>query len=404
VLLALALSTIAAGAAAQDADYAPDGESWNGLSRFVAIARERSARVEIPARLDVGTLTAEDALIILAPSDELPAASLTELMRAGGRVALGDDFGRGDTLLRTFRIGRGRPNRAEALRLRGNEELLVARPSAGHPLTEGVRALVTNHPMVVYHPDLEPIFSFGERDAVVLAGAVGGGRLVTLGDPSVLINNMLELRGNQRFAENLVDYLDGGRGGRLFVITPGAELVGRYGEPGADRPLHDLRALLERLAEAELPESVLRIMAAAIAGILMVLAAGVLPRSSPYAGAAMFARPSVPGGFAGRVDWFAQRPQNLADPAMVYKLELEIELHRRLGLIAPVSVEDVAARMKARGMRAEDVNGATRLLRELADLREQWERGTSGDALPEARFRRIVASGEALLEKVRRLG
>lgn len=405
--LALALlGTFALGtltARAQDADYAPEGEAWNGLSRFVAIARERAA-LEVPARLDIGTLTPADAVIIVAPREDLPASGLTELMRAGGRVALGDDFGRGDSLLRTFRIGRGRPNRAEALRLRGNEELLVARPSAGHPLTEGVRALVTNHPMVVYHPDLEPIFSFGERDAVVLAGAVGSGRLVTLGDPSVLINNMLELRGNQRFAENLVDYLDGDRGGRLYLITPGAELVGRYGEPGADRPLHDVRAMLERLAEAELPEGALRIMAAALAGILMVLAAGVLPRSSPYVGAAMFARPSVPGGFAGRVDWFAQRPQNLADPAMVYKLELEIELHRRLGLIAPVSVEDVAARMKARGMRAEDVNTATRLLRELAELREQWERGTNGDALAEARFRRIVASGEALLEKVRRLG
>src|SRR5690606_20633598 len=140
-----------------------------------------------------------------------------------------------------------------------------------HPLTEGVRALVTNHPAVVHHPDLEPIFSFGERDAVVLAGAVGAGRLVTIGDPSVLINNMLELRGNQRFAENLVDYL-AERRGRLFVITPDAQLVGRYGEPGADRPLHDLRALLERAAAAELPEGALRIVAAALAGILLVLA------------------------------------------------------------------------------------------------------------------------------------
>ncbi|UJR79036.1 DUF4350 domain-containing protein [Sandaracinus amylolyticus] len=403
-LLALALVAIAARAGAQDADFAPESDAWNGLGRFVAIARERGVTLEIPARLDVGTLQPADALVIVSPNDELPAASLTDFMRAGGRIALGDDFGRGDTLLRTFRIGRGRPNRADALRLRGNEELLVARPSAGHPLTEGVSALVTNHPMVVYHPELEPIFSFGERDAVVLAGAVGAGRLVAIGDPSVLIANMLELRGNRRFAENLVGYLEGERGGRVFLITPGAVMVGRYGEPGADRPLHDVRAMLERLADVELPESALRIAAAAIAGILMVLAAGVLPRSSPYAGAAMFARPSVPGGFAGRIEWFSQRPANLGDPAMVYKLELEIELHRRLGLIAPVSIDDVANRMKARGMRADDVESARRLLGELAELREEWERGTRGDALPEARFRKILASGEALLEKVRNLG
>ena len=343
-------------------------------------------------------------MIVVAPEADLPATGLTDFMRAGGRVALADDFGRGDTLLRTFRIGRGRPSRDDALRLRGNDELLIARARAGHPLAEGVRALVTNHPQVVYHQDLEPIFAFGDHDAVVLAGAVGAGRLVAIADPSVLINNMLELRGNRRFAENLLRYVAGESGGRVFLVAPSGALVGRYGEPGADRPLHDARVLLERLAAATIPPSAMRIAAAALAGILLVLAAGALPRSSPYVGAAMFARPSAAGGFTGRVYWFSERPANLGDPAMVYKLELETELHRRLGLVGPVSAEGVAERMQARGMRAEDVGTARALLSELAELREDWERGTRGDALPEARFRRIVASGEALLDKVRKLG
>ena len=118
----------------------------------------------------------------------------------------------------------------------------------------------------------------------------------------------------------------------------------------------------------------------------------------------MFARPSIAGGFTGRVYWFSQRPANLGDPAMVYKLELETELHRRLGLVGPTSADEIATRMKAKGMRAEDVDTARALLSELAELRERWEHGTGGDALPEARFRRIVASGEALLTKVRKLG
>ncbi|MDQ3035408.1 MAG: DUF4350 domain-containing protein [Myxococcota bacterium] len=391
-------------ARAQQRDFGPENEQWNGLSRFVAIATERGVALEIVTRLDMGTLRPEDAVIVLSPEQDLPATALTEFMRAGGRVALGDDFGRGDSLLRTFRIGRGRPNRADALRLRGNEELLIARPNAGHPLTQGVSALVTNHPQVVYHQDLEPIFSFGEHDAVVLAGAVGSGRLVAIADPSVLINNMLELRGNRRFAENLLTYVAGDGGGRVLLVGPSAVLAGRYGEPGADRPFHDVRALLERIAVAEIPPGALRIAAAALAGILLVLAAGVLPRSSPYVGAAMFARPSIAGGFTGRVYWFSQRRANLGDPAMVYKLELETELHRRLGLIGPVGADEIATRMRAKGMRAEDVDTARALLSELAVLRDRWERGAGGDALPESRFRRIVATGEGLLNKVRKLG
>lgn len=404
VIAAAASTALALPARAQSGDdFAPDNDRWNGLSGLVEIARGQGVELELVERLDIGTLRPEDALIVVAPEEDLPAASLTELMRAGGRVALADDFGHGDSLLRTFRIGRGRPNRADALRLRGNEELLVARAAAGHPLTEGVTALVTNHPQVVYHQDLEPIFAFGERDAVVLAGAVGAGRLVAIADPSVLINNMLELRGNRRFAENLVGYVAGEGGGRVLLVPPRGRIVGRYGEPGADRPLHDLRALLEHLAQAELPPGALRVLAASLAGILLVLAAGVLPRSSPYAGASMFARPSVAGGFVGRVEWFSQRPANLGDPAMVYKLELETELARRFGLAWPVSPEQIAARMKARGMRAVDVEGARALLAELAALREEWERGTRGDALAEARFRKIVRDGDALLAKVRTL-
>lgn len=395
---------VASGAGAQD-DFEPRNESWNGLSRVIAIAAENEVRLEVASRLDVGTLRPEDALIVVAPRQDLPSGPLTDFMRAGGRIALADDFGRGDSLLRTVRIERGRPNRTDALRLRGNDELLVAVPTGGHPLTQGVRALVTNHPQVVYHPNLEPIFAFGARAneaAVVLTGAIGSGRLVAIADPSVLINNMLEFEGNRRFAVNLLRYLDGGRGGRIVLVPPTGTIAGRFGEPSADRPLHDLRASLERVARAELPERALRVGAAALAGILLVLAAGMLPRSSPYVGGAMFARPTVSGGFTGRVEWYARRPANLGDPALAYKVELESELHRRLGLVGRVGIDEVIARMKAKGMASNDLDAARALLAELGQLQDELDHGTRGDALTEAHFRRIVRAGEALLDKLRR--
>lgn len=405
-VLATLIALSAAGVSAQSRDdFEPANERWNGLSRFVAIARGDGTPLEVVDRLDVGTLRPEDAVLLIAPREELPAGPLTDFMRAGGRVAIADDYARGDSLLRTFRIGRGRPNRADALRLRGNEELLVARPIAAHPLSAGVAALVTNHPQIVYHQDLEPIFACGspqdaQREAIVLAGAVGNGRLVAIADPSVLINNMLELGGNRRFASNLGTYLAGQRGGRLILVPPHAPVAGRYGEPGADRPLHDLRAAIESISHANLPPAALRSAAAALAAILLVLAAGLLPRSSPYVGAAMFARPSISGGFAGRIAWFVTRPANLGDPAMVYKHELETELAARLGLPRRFGPDELAARLSARGMKPDEIEAARALQLELAQVQEEMERGSRGDALSEARLHRIVQSGDALLSRL----
>jgi hypothetical protein len=390
-------------ATAQGRDFAPDNREWNGLSELFEIAAEQEIALEPVARLDLGMVQATDTLFIVSPEAELPIADLRAHMHAGGRIVLADDFGRGDSLLESFHIERARPERADSLRLRGNEELLVAEASSGHPLTEGVSALVTNHPQVIRHSDLDPIFSFGGRDAVVLAGAVGEGRLVAIADPSVLINNMLELRSNRRFAENLLSYLTSDREGHVFVLPPNGVFEGRYGQTSGHW-LGDFRTLLEQLARVDIPASALRVAAAAFAGIFLVLAAGMLPRSSPYIASAMFGRAAAAGGFVGRVEWFAERPANLLDPTMVYKLELEAELSRTLGVPGPFGIDAIITRMKAKRMHKDDVEIAHALFRELFELHEDWERGTRGDVLPEARFRRIVQTGDALLHKVRKLG
>src|SRR5687768_11025629 len=196
---------MAANARAQeggDEDFATEGGAWNSVSELMQLARDRGITIEVPARLDAGTLSPADALLILSPDEPLPSREITAFLRAGGRVLLADDFGAGDSLLGTFEIGRGPPSTASALKLRGNPALLVARPHGQHRLTREVTALVSNHPAMVYHRELSPIFELHRGEALVLAGAVGEGRLVVLSDPSVLIDNMLELRGNRRFAEN----------------------------------------------------------------------------------------------------------------------------------------------------------------------------------------------------------
>jgi hypothetical protein len=398
IALAVLLVGIA-GARAQD-DFATRGTAWNSVSQLILMARERGMTVETPARLDAGTLRPSDSLLILAPEGAPPSREITAFLRAGGRVLLADDFGAGAHLLETFEIDRHTPTASTALKLRGNPELLVARPHGQHRLTRDVAALVTNHPSVVHHQQLSPIFEVSPNEAVVLAGAVGSGRLVVLSDPSVLIDNMLALRGNRAFAENLIEYLEDDRGGRLFVLGPSAVLAGRYGEPGADRPLHDLRAALERGASLDIPPMALRIGSIALAAIAIILAIGTLPRRSPYRSDRMFARAPAQGGFIGRVLFFARNSSDLLQPLMVYKFELEAEILRRLSLGGKSLLRDVLAGMRKRGMAENDVESMRALLLELDRLRDLQDRPPSAPRVAPARFRELVGTGERLLARI----
>lgn len=399
--IAASLPVAASPALAQpDEDFAPEGGAWNSVSRLMQIARDRGVEPQPVERLDLGALQPNDSLLILYPTQPLPARELTSFLRSGGRILLADDFGAGGSLLDVFQIGRGPPSTERALKLRGNAALLVARPVGSHRLTTGVPALVANHPAIVYHRSLEPIFELTAGEALVLAGAVGPGRLVVLSDPSVLIDNMLELRGNRTFAENAIDYLDDARGGRLFVVGPRARLVGRYGEPGADRPLHDLRASLERLAGLELPPLAIRIASLALAAIAVIFALGALPRRSPYRSDRMFARPPAQGGFVGRVRFFARHPSDLSGPLMVYKLELEAEILRRLSLGKPAVLRDVLSAMRARGMSQDDVEAMRGLLVTLDELRDRRDNGPAPPRVSGKRFREFVALGDRLLARL----
>src|SRR5690606_25229827 len=136
--------------AAAAPDYGFDNAQWNGLTRFVALARE-VVPVDLPERLDVGALQPTDGVVLLAPSGPLPVSSLADFMRAGGRVALIDDDGAGDALLALYRMTREPANTEAAPKLRSNPNLPAATAAnARHPLADGVGILVANHPMELY--------------------------------------------------------------------------------------------------------------------------------------------------------------------------------------------------------------------------------------------------------------
>lgn len=304
-------------------DYSVDSGAWNGLKDLVTIARAAGLSLETPSSLDLSLLNARDGLLLLYPTEPPPRPDLAAFMADGGRLGVADDFGAGKALLEGFRIGRSAPSSGvRALRLRDNQALRIAKPQFEHALSADVVALVTNHPQVLHHDALDAVFALGDRaDAIVLTGAVGNGRLVALADPSTLINNMLEFRGNRVFAGNLVRYL--AHGGRLWIATPATTFTGHYAGLAVTDPLASLRTLLQRVATVSLPPAAIRATTAVIVALLLFASASALPRRSTYARAMALPTTDTNAGFAGQVRFFLRPRRSYLAPALAYRQEFE---------------------------------------------------------------------------------
>jgi hypothetical protein len=374
-------------------------QAWNGLSELADLARAGAAHVASPARIDMAALTPHDALLIVHPRKPLPVAEIAGLLRGGGRVAIVDELGSGEQLLHAFAIERTSLQEAPgSQRLRDNRNLLIATAQSDHPLARGVAALVTNHTRILHHSDLLPVFALrGQRDAVVLAGAVGAGRLVAVSDASVLINNMLQLQGNRRFAQNLVKYLSSEQSGTLYLADSRTEIVGAFGDLGPDHPLRGLSAALARIAELPLPPLAVAAVSVGLALLLLVSAATVLPRRASYGRRFFLQAPECAAGFAGRVSYHA-RARNLGPAVLALKFELEHRLVARLGLTGQPRLRDVFDAMRRAGMPQDLLEDARRLL---VELDSRLTPGTGAAArVGRRKFSDLVGSARRILAQL----
>jgi len=201
--------------------FDPSSTDWEGCARLVEIAREElgPSRVQVVSEVDYEHLGPTDGLLLLHPEGSYDLDELSTFMKLGGRLAVIDDFGDGDRLLDRFRIVRGPAPNDPLQMLHGNPQLPIATPSSGHPIVADVTQVVLNHPTTVRHPELSTLLKIPRLggDAgpdVALAGQVGDGRLVAIGDPSMFINSMMRFPGNRTMAKNLVVYLLDGAGER----------------------------------------------------------------------------------------------------------------------------------------------------------------------------------------------
>ena len=201
------------------APFDPESTDWEGCSRLVDVAREElgASRVNVVDEIDYESLGPGDGMLLLHPEGSYDLDELATFMKLGGRLAVADDFGDGNRLLERFRIDRG-PAPSDPLQmLHGNPLLPIAVPASQHPIVVDVGQVVLNHPATVHHADLSPLLriplSGGDSGPdVAIAGQVGDGRLVAIGDPSMFINSMLRYPGNRTLARNLFAYLLDGAG------------------------------------------------------------------------------------------------------------------------------------------------------------------------------------------------
>ncbi len=371
---------------------------WDGLSELAKVAREAGVDLRSQDTVDLSKLSITDALLIVGPRQSLPVAPITTFLREGGRVALLDDVGSGERLLSAYQVSRRVPDTGQVPALRGDKALLVAYPASEHPLIEGVPLLLTNRAAELHHPDLKPVLTFGRTPrALVLAGAIGAGRLVAVGDASVVINQMLSIPAHRRFAKNLLEYLSR-PSGRIWLVGPTTELQGSYGTRRSS--LSRLDEWLRKAAHPDLPGNAVIVLALAALAVSCVFGLSLLPRRSPYVRPDLFPKSMVFAGYSGRVAVAAQPGVNLVWSLLDYKRELEAELSYRMKLGGPFDPQQVVKRAREVGLSAADALELENLLSSLSALGQTMDSDGTPARIGAGDLGNVVRKGERLLSRL----
>jgi hypothetical protein len=246
-LLGLCAFLLAPAAWAGD-DFHPANLGWNGGAKLFTIGQQAGLRPEARSALDLSALDLRTGVLFLGPARPLPEA-LHDFIRAGGRVAVADDFGASEEFLAPYGLRRIAEPRATVV-YGGLSYLPLAFPLRRHILLWGIDSLVTNHPSALRRTGRGPLLAFDGDAGLLHVVRDGDGELVALSDPSIFLNQMLGFGDNEHFARSLLRYLTRGTHRRRLWI-----LSGHFEVQGALRPdlrprggaglANDLRSLAE---------------------------------------------------------------------------------------------------------------------------------------------------------------
>jgi hypothetical protein len=353
---------------AHAAPFDPRGEDWEGLSQLVRMAEADLGpqRVVVASTLDLRQLRREDGVLLVHPERVVDSDELSAFMRAGGRLVLLDDYGAGDGLLARFGIRRVPLPARPAEMLRGNPSLAIAEPASAHPAVRDVSRVVTNHATGLEHPALSAVLVVrgdGEPDVLLaVAGAVGQGRLLAVGDASIGINGMLRYPGNRTLCAALVRYVTeddawGKRGGKLYILANDFETIGSFGDDSriggaAGDVRRALEDALEMLRHDGMPPLAAYLVALAV-GLGVVVWTSARAGRTHRAVSPRFVRrvPAISqGGVAGHAAIIASPGTSRVLAMLELKSALEEDLATRLGLDRPPPHDERVARVRAAGL------------------------------------------------------
>jgi hypothetical protein len=413
------------------------GRDWEGCAELVDLARSElgPARVIVTSRLDLHALQPTDGVIIIHPQKSLDVEGYARFLRAGGRLVLLDDYGTGDALLTHFGMERVPMPEHPAESLRGNPSLAIAEPAGVHPVVNDVARVVTNHATGIRHPDLTPVLevrsagaeraslhsdpssSAGRPVLLAVAGAVANGRLLVVGDSSIVMNSMLRYAGNKMFARNLLHYAAddgvsvqaagrstpdndaGGSGkGRVFLVEGSFEQIGTFGEDTEGAFAERMRSLRDALASVHaegFPPTVMYLFAVLV-GLGIVLWTGSRAGRTHKAATPRFTR-GIPlaqqGGVAGHAAIIggARTPRILA--MLELKSALEEQVCAALGIIENPGHEELTSALAARRWVAPEVLAHLRsLLLRMAQVETMMLSQRSGATMAPVRDREVLAT------------
>jgi uncharacterized protein DUF4350 len=402
-------------------------DDWEGLSQLVRVAQSElgTARVAVTTTLALGDLKREDGILMVHPDRALDVDELSTFMRAGGRLVLLDDYGTGDELLTRFGIRRVPLPVRPAEMLRDNPALAIAEPASVHPTVRDVAHVVTNHGTGLEHQALSPLLVVhGEGEADVLlavAGAVGHGRLVAIGDGSILINAMMRYPGNRALSRALVRYATeddvwGKRGGTLYVLSSGFRTTGGFGDSSrantaAGEARRALALGLETLRRDGLPPAAAYFAALAV-GIGVVVWASARVGRTHRAVSPKFVRAipvTLQGGVAGHAAVLASTHASRTLAILELKSALEEQLATRLGLDHVPPREELVGKVRSEGLvDPRQLRALSELLADLGRIETLFAqdaavgrpvaRRLGGGAIGTARVVAVAAQIRALLD------
>ncbi|WP_435156593.1 DUF4350 domain-containing protein [Haladaptatus sp. DFWS20] len=232
VFTAIVLGAVLVAASTSSATFGAYNAAWDGTSELRTVAEEAGAEPEIGHNTSAYSRVTpnETVAVILSPERNYTAAEHDRLRRfveRGGTLLVADDYGsRTDPMLAALGIDArldGRPLRDTRYQYR-SPAMPVARNVSNQSLVTNVSGLTFNHGTAVTPGNATVLVATSEyayldtnrnqrldenesigSSAVATVERVGNGRVVVVGDSSIVINTMLERPGNRAFVRGIFD-------------------------------------------------------------------------------------------------------------------------------------------------------------------------------------------------------